>query len=40
MGAKNGYFAPDGEALKWLEGRARGPFTAVSSDPDAGTPFG
>jgi homoaconitate hydratase family protein len=36
MGAKNGYFAPDGMALKWLEGRARGPFSAVSSDPDAG----
>jgi len=35
MGAKNGYFAPDDKALKWLEGRARGPFTAVSSDPDA-----
>ncbi|MGZ5468879.1 MAG: 3-isopropylmalate dehydratase large subunit [Candidatus Aminicenantales bacterium] len=35
MGAKNGYFAPDDRALKWLEGRARGPFTAVSSDPDA-----
>ena len=35
MGAKNGYFAPDAVALRWLEGRARGPFTAVSSDPDA-----
>lgn len=35
MGAKNGYFAPDGKTLKWLEGRARGPFEAVSSDPDA-----
>ncbi|MGZ5498965.1 MAG: 3-isopropylmalate dehydratase large subunit [Candidatus Aminicenantales bacterium] len=35
MGAKNGYFAPDDKALKWLGGRARGPFTAVSSDPDA-----
>jgi homoaconitate hydratase family protein len=35
MGAKNGYFAPDEKALKWLEGRARGPFTPVVSDPDA-----
>jgi len=35
MGAKNGYFAPDDKALKWLEGRARAPFVAVSSDPDA-----
>jgi homoaconitate hydratase family protein len=35
MGAKNGYFAPDAKALKWLEGRARGPFQALASDPDA-----
>jgi homoaconitate hydratase family protein len=35
MGAKNGYFAPDDKAFKWLEGRARGPFVAVASDPDA-----
>jgi len=35
MGAKNGYFAPDAKALEWLEGRARGPFAVVSSDPDA-----
>lgn len=35
MGAKNGYFAPDDVALKWLEGRARGPFVAEASDPDA-----
>jgi len=35
MGAKNGYFAPDDKTLKWLEGRARGPFVALSSDPDA-----
>ena len=35
MGAKNGYFAPDDKALKWLEGRAREPFVAVSSDRDA-----
>jgi len=35
MGAKNGYFAPDATALRWLEGRARGPFAAVTSDPDA-----
>jgi homoaconitate hydratase family protein len=35
MGAKNGYFAPDAKTLKWLEGRARGPFVAACSDPDA-----
>jgi len=35
MGAKNGYFSPDDKALKWLEGRARGPFVVASSDPDA-----
>jgi homoaconitate hydratase family protein len=35
MGAKNGYFAPDDKTMKWLEGRARGPFAALSSDPDA-----
>ena len=35
MGAKNGYFAPDAKALQWLEGRARGPFEMVASDPDA-----
>lgn len=35
MGAKNGYFAPDATVLKWLEGRARGPFTVMVSDPDA-----
>lgn len=35
MGAKNGYFAPDDKALKWLEGRARGPFEVFASDPDA-----
>ncbi len=35
MGAKNGYFAPDEKALKWLEGRARRPFSAIASDPDA-----
>jgi homoaconitate hydratase family protein len=35
MGAKNGYFAPDDKTLKWLEGRARGPFMALASDPDA-----
>jgi homoaconitate hydratase family protein len=35
MGAKNGYFAPDDKALKWLEGRARGPFVVEASDPDA-----
>ncbi len=35
MGAKNGYFAPDKKTLAWLEKRARGPFQAVVSDPDA-----
>jgi homoaconitate hydratase family protein len=35
MGAKNGYFMPDAKALKWLEGRARELFVAVSSDRDA-----
>ncbi len=35
MGAKNGYFAPDEKTLRWLEGRARGPFVALASDPDA-----
>jgi homoaconitate hydratase family protein len=35
MGAKNGYFAPDAKTLKWLEGRARGPFVVAASDPDA-----
>jgi homoaconitate hydratase family protein len=35
MGAKNGYFAPDEKARKWLEGRARGPFESLASDPDA-----
>ena len=35
MGAKNGYFAPDERTLAWLKGRAREPFQAVVSDPDA-----
>jgi homoaconitate hydratase family protein len=35
MGAKNGYFAPDEKTAAWLRGRARGPFEAVASDPDA-----
>jgi homoaconitate hydratase family protein len=35
MGAKNGYFAPDEKTLAWLKGRAREPFQAVVSDPDA-----
>ncbi|MGA2533481.1 MAG: 3-isopropylmalate dehydratase large subunit [Candidatus Aminicenantales bacterium] len=35
MGAKNGYFAPDEKTLAWLKGRAREPFRAVVSDPDA-----
>ncbi len=36
MGAKNGYFAPDGKTTDWLRDRARGPYEMVSSDPDAG----
>ncbi len=35
MGAKNGYFAPDEKTFEWLKARARGPFEAVGSDPDA-----
>ena len=35
MGAKNGYFVPDEKTLAWLKGRAREPFQAVVSDPDA-----
>jgi homoaconitate hydratase family protein len=35
MGAKNGYFNPDDKTLAWLSGRARAPFEAVCSDPDA-----
>lgn len=35
MGAKNGYFAPDGEVFEFLEKHARGDFKAVFSDPDA-----
>jgi homoaconitate hydratase family protein len=35
MGAKNGYFAPDDKTRRWLEGRARGPWESVASDPDA-----
>jgi homoaconitate hydratase family protein len=35
MGAKNGYFVPDGKTMSWLEGRARSEFDVVTSDPDA-----
>ncbi len=35
MGAKNGYFAPDAKTLDWLKDRAREPFQALTSDPDA-----
>ncbi len=35
MGAKNGYFEPDEEALGWLRTRARAEFDIVRSDPDA-----
>jgi len=35
MGAKNGYFEPDEETLRWLKGRAKDKFKVISSDPDA-----
>jgi homoaconitase/3-isopropylmalate dehydratase large subunit len=35
MGAKNGYFAPDGEVFEYLSTRARGDFEPAFSDPDA-----
>ncbi len=35
MGAKNGYFPPDGVTRLWLGGRAKEAFLAVVSDPDA-----
>jgi homoaconitate hydratase family protein len=35
MGAKNGYFAPDGEVLEFLNTHARDNYEPVVSDPDA-----
>jgi len=35
FGAKNGYMEPDDQTLAFLKGRARAPFTVVTSDPDA-----
>ncbi len=35
MGAKNGYFEPDEETLRWLKERAKDKFKVISSDPDA-----
>jgi homoaconitate hydratase family protein len=35
MGAKNGYFPPDAETLRWLKPRTREKFEAVVSDGDA-----
>jgi homoaconitate hydratase family protein len=35
MGAKNGYFEPDEETLRWLKGRTKDKFKVISSDPDA-----
>ena len=35
MGAKNGYFHPDEKTRRYLEGRARGGYEVVTSDPDA-----
>jgi homoaconitase/3-isopropylmalate dehydratase large subunit len=35
MGAKNGYVQPDAVTLAFLNGRARGNFDIVKSDPDA-----
>jgi len=35
MGAKNGYFEPDGLTLEWLKARAKTDYEIVRSDPDA-----
>lgn len=35
MGAKNGYFPPDGRVLEFLSTRARDDFEPIFSDPDA-----
>jgi homoaconitase/3-isopropylmalate dehydratase large subunit len=35
MGAKNGYFEPDGKTIDWLKARARGSYEILKSDPDA-----
>ncbi len=35
MGAKNGYFEPDGKTIDWLKARARGSYEILKSDSDA-----
>jgi len=35
MGAKNGYFEPDGKTLEWVKARARADYEIVRSDPGA-----
>jgi len=35
MGAKNGYFEPDGKTLEWVKARARAEYEVVRSDPEA-----
>jgi len=35
MGAKNGYFVPDGKVLTWLNEKARNEFDVITSDPDS-----
>jgi homoaconitate hydratase family protein len=35
MGAKNGYFEPDGKTLEWVKARARADYEVVRSDKDA-----
>lgn len=35
MGAKNGYMAPDAVTRRYLEGRARTPYSEILPDPDA-----
>ena len=35
MGAKNGYFEPDGVTLSWLQGRSKEDFEIIRSDADA-----
>jgi homoaconitate hydratase family protein len=35
MGAKNGYFEPDGKTLEWVKARARADYEVVRSDPGA-----
>ena len=35
MGAKNGYFEPDGKTLEWVKARAQADYEIVRSDPGA-----